>query len=83
MQLEKLDLLERRLSRFIERYTQLKANNELLLKRLETQTDELRELKAEVVVQRGQREKAGAVIGRITGVIDQLERLQNSEAGEQ
>ena len=83
MQLEKLDLLERRLSRFIERYTQLKANNELLLRRLESQTEELRELKAEVAVQRGQREKAGAVIGRITGVLDQLERLQNSEVGEQ
>ena len=83
MQLEELDLLERRLSRFIERYTQLKKNNELLLKRLESQTEELRELKAEVAVQRGQREKAGAVIGRITGVLDQLEKLQNSEVGAQ
>lgn len=83
MQLEKLDLLERRLSRFIERYTKLKANNELLHKRLQTQSEELRELKAEVAVQRGQREKAGAVIGRITGVLDKLEQLQNSETGAQ
>ena len=83
MQLEKLDLLERRLSRFIERYAQLKEENELLAKRLQAKANELRDLEAKVVVQRGQREKAGAVIGRITGVLEKLEKLQNSEAGAQ
>jgi cell division septum initiation protein DivIVA len=83
MQLEKLDLLEKRLSRFIEQYAQLKDENEFLSKRLETQAERLEELEAEVVAQSRQREKASAVIGRITGVLDKLELLQDSSAGAQ
>jgi cell division septum initiation protein DivIVA len=83
MQLEKLDLLEKRLSRFIEQYAQLKEEKEFLSKRLKTQAERLEELEAEVAAHSGQREKAGEVIGRITGVLDKLELLQASEAGAQ
>ena len=48
MQLEKLDLLEKRLNRFIEHFAQLTEENDFLRQRLETQAERLKELESEV-----------------------------------
>ena len=82
MQLEKLDLLEQRLGRFVERFAKLKEENLSLHKRLEAQAARLEELETEVGLSRQERERLRDRLDRIIGVVEQLEQLQDGEAGE-
>lgn len=82
MQLEKLDLLEQRLGRFVDRFARLKEENEELRKKLEAQANMIGELEAEVGLSRQERERLRDRLDRIIGVVEQLEQLQDEEAGE-
>lgn len=82
MQLEKLDLLEKRLGLFVARYTGLVEENSSLKRSLEEQSARLRELEAEVGLYRQERERMRDSLDRIISVVEQLESLQEQEGGE-
>ena len=82
MHLEKLDLLEKELGRLIEQYERLREENELLRQRLESDTKELSELKDQIVAQESRKRTALEALGRIGGVVEKLEALQNKDVGE-
>lgn len=81
MKLEKLDLLETRLGRFIERHAQMKEENNVLRQRLESQAGRLRELEREVDQLQRVKQDARNRVDRIMGVVEQLEQLQDEESG--
>lgn len=82
MQLEKLDLLEKRLGLFVARFAGLKGENDALRKSLDEREARLRELEAEVGLFRSERERIRDSLDRIIEVVDQLESLQEQDAGE-
>jgi len=82
MQMEKLDLLEKRLGLFAARFTELKEENLRLRRRLDEQTARMREMEAEVGLSRHERERFRDRLDRIIGVVEQLELMQEEEAGE-
>ena len=80
MKLEKLDLLEQRLRRFIERHAQMKEDNDVLRQRLESQAGRLRELEREVDQLQRIKQDVRSRVDRIMGVVEQLELLQDEVA---
>ena len=82
MQLEKLDLLEKRLGRFVEQYAQLKEEKSLLQSRLDEQTARLKQLEAQAGQFREERESLRERLDRIMGMVEELEQLQEPDAGE-
>lgn len=82
MQSEKLDLLEKRLGIFVERFNTLSEENKRLRQSLDSQAARLREMEEEVGQSRLERERFRDRLDRILGVVEQLELLQEHEAGE-
>lgn len=82
MQTEKLDLLEKRLGHFVARFKELEEENRSLRQSLESQAARLREMEEEVGQSRLERERFRDRLDRILGVVEQLEQLQEHEAGE-
>ena len=82
MHLEKLDLLEKELGRLIELYELLREENELLRKRLESETKQLSDLQGRVEAGESRRRTALEVLDRIGGVVKKLQNLQNKDVGE-
>ena len=77
MQLEKLDLLEKRLGQFVERFAQLKEENAFLRQRLESQTARVEALEKETADYREQKEQMRQRLDRIAGVVERLEQMQD------
>lgn len=82
MQTEKLDLLEKRLGIFVARFNELTEENKRLRQSLEGQAARLREMEEELGRSHLERERFRDRLDRIIAVVEQLELLQEHEAGE-
>ncbi len=81
MQLEKLELLERELSRFAEEFVRLREENKDLRERLLGQSLEIRELKEELELLGAKDLKARQSLARIEVVVARLRELERASAG--
>ena len=81
MQLEKMDLLEKRLEQFVERFAQLKEENAFLRQQLESRTARVEELEKETAAYREQKEMMRERLDRISGVVERLEQMQDGGEG--
>lgn len=81
MHLEKLDLLEQRLTRLVDHFNRLKEEKTLLERRLEEKTGRLGDLELEVEEFRKERDVIRERLGRLVETLERLEALEVAEGG--
>ena len=81
MQLEKLDLLESRLNQFIEHFTRLKEEKNVLECSLEEKNGRLSDLEQEVGELRQERDVIRNRMSRLLKMIERLESLEMAGSG--
>ncbi len=79
MHVEKLNLLEKRLEKFVECFAQLKEDNEALRLHLESKSDRIVELEAEVDGLKRRREQFRVGVDRVNAVVKKLEQYREVE----
>jgi chromosome segregation ATPase len=81
MHLEKLDLLEQRLTRLVDHFNRLKEEKILLERRLEEKTGRLGDLEREVEEFRKERDVIRERLGRLVETLERLEALEAAGGG--
>ena len=81
MHLEKLDLLEQRLTRLVDHFNRLKEEKTLLERRLEEKTGRLGDLEREVEEFRKERDVIRERLGRLVETLERLEALEAAAGG--
>ncbi|MEW6487440.1 MAG: cell division protein ZapB [Thermodesulfobacteriota bacterium] len=81
MHLEKLDLLEQRLTRLVDHFNRLKEEKILLERRLEEKTGRLGDLEREVEEFRKERDVIRERLGRLVETLERLEALEAAAGG--
>jgi chromosome segregation ATPase len=81
MHLEKLNLLEQRLTRLVDHFNRLKEEKTLLERRLEEKTGRLGDLEREVEEFRKERDVIRERLGRLVETLERLEALEVAGGG--
>ncbi|MDW7711948.1 MAG: hypothetical protein SCH98_15900 [Deferrisomatales bacterium] len=81
MHLEKLNLLEQRLTRLADHFNRLREDKTLLERRLEEKTRRLGDLESEVEEFRKERDVIRERLGRLVETLERLEALEATEGG--
>lgn len=81
MHLEKLDLLEQRLTGLVDHFNRLKEEKILLERRLEEKTGRLGDLEREVEEFRKERDVIRERLGRLVETLERLEALEATGGG--